>query len=103
MSEEINHHRRGFLGAAAMTIAAVQLDMRGCMAQQLTRAEVQLPIEGKAPALGGVTEWLNSKPLAVAGLRGKVVLVQFWTYTCINWLRTLPYVRAWAEKYKDQG
>ncbi len=103
MSGEINHDRRCFLGAAAMTIAAAQLDMTGCVMQQLTRAEAQLPIEGKAPALGSVTEWLNSQPLAAAGLRGKVVLVQFWTYTCINWLRTLPYVRAWAEKYRDQG
>ena len=51
----------------------------------------------------GATAWLNSPPLTAAGLRGKVVLVDFWTYTCINWLRTLPYVRAWAEKYKDQG
>src|SRR5512132_2851514 len=48
-------------------------------------------------------ERINSAPLTVAGLRGKVVLVEFWTYTCINWLRTLPYVRAWAAKYKDQG
>src|SRR5262249_15946927 len=60
-------------------------------------------IEGKAPALGSGTEWLNSQPFMADGLRGKVILVQFWTYTCINWLRTLPYVRAWAEKYKDQG
>ncbi len=63
----------------------------------------QLPIEGELPSLGSATEWLNSSPLTSAGLRGKVVLVDFWTYTCINWLRTLPYVRAWAEKYKDQG
>jgi thiol-disulfide isomerase/thioredoxin len=48
-------------------------------------------------------EWLNSPPLTPSTLRGKVVLVDFWTYTCINWLRTLPYIRAWAEKYKDQG
>ena len=47
--------------------------------------------------------WLNSPPLTASGLRGKVVLVDFWTYTCINWLRTLPYVRAWSEKYKDKG
>src|SRR5712675_1604885 len=47
--------------------------------------------------------WLNSPPLTAQSLRGKVVLVDFWTYTCINWLRTLPYVRAWAEKYKDKG
>src|SRR5262245_48941448 len=103
MSEEINHDRRGFLGTAAMTIAAAQLGMSGCVMQQLTRAAARLPIEGKLPALGGVTEWFNSQPLTAASLRGKVVLVQFWTYTCINWLRTLPYVRAWAEKYKDQG
>jgi thiol-disulfide isomerase/thioredoxin len=48
-------------------------------------------------------EWLNSPPLTASALRGKVVLIDFWTYTCINWLRTLPYVRAWAEKYRDQG
>ena len=48
-------------------------------------------------------EWLNSPPLTASALRGKVVLVDFWTYTCINWLRTLPYVRAWAQKYKDKG
>ena len=55
------------------------------------------------PSFTGAVEWLNSKPLTPAALRGKVVLVQFWTYTCVNWLRTLPYVRAWAEKYKDKG
>jgi thiol-disulfide isomerase/thioredoxin len=53
--------------------------------------------------LGGATEWLNSPALGAEQLRGKVVLVQFGTYTCINWLRTLPYVRAWAEKYGNQG
>jgi len=61
------------------------------------------PIEGAMPALSGATAWLNSPPLTVADLRGHVVLIDFWTYTCINWLRTLPYVRAWAEKYKEQG
>jgi len=66
-------------------------------------AASELPIEGEFPSLGGATGWLNSQPLTVDGLRGKVVLVQFWTYTCINWLRTLAYVRAWAEKYKDHG
>jgi thiol-disulfide isomerase/thioredoxin len=53
--------------------------------------------------LGGATGWLNSPPLTPAGLRGNVVLVGFWTYTCINWLRQLPYVRAWAGKYSGQG
>jgi thiol-disulfide isomerase/thioredoxin len=55
------------------------------------------------PSFAGAVEWLNSKPLTPAGLRGKVVLVQFWTYTCVNWLRTLPYVRAWSAKYEDKG
>jgi thiol-disulfide isomerase/thioredoxin len=63
----------------------------------------RLPVEGELPSLGSATEWLNSQPLTTAALRGKVVLIDFWTYTCINWLRSLPYVRAWAEKYKDQG
>src|SRR5436190_23817808 len=59
--------------------------------------------EGALPPFSGASGWLNSQPLTPADLRGKVVLVQFWTYTCINWLRTMPHVRAWAEKYKDQG
>ncbi len=70
---------------------------------QATPAVLNLPVEGKFPSLGGATGWLNSAPLTPAGLRGKVVLIDFWTYTCINWLRTLPHVRAWAAKYKDQG
>src|SRR5213596_1483539 len=66
-------------------------------------AEVHLPMEGELPSLGGATAWLNAPPLSAADLRGKVVLIDFWTYTCINWLRTLPYVRAWADKYRDHG
>jgi len=62
-----------------------------------------LPIEGNLPALTGVTEWLNSPPLMAESLRGKVVLVDFWTYSCINCLHALPHVREWAQKYKDQG
>jgi thiol-disulfide isomerase/thioredoxin len=58
---------------------------------------------GELGSLGTATEWLNSPPLTEAGLRGKVVLVEFWTYTCINWLRIQPYVRAWADKYRDRG
>ena len=62
-----------------------------------------LPIEGMLPSFAGATTWLNSPPLMPEALRGKVVLVDFWTYTCINWQRTEPYVRAWATRYKDQG
>ena len=61
------------------------------------------PINAAAQSFDGATTWLNSPPLGAAELKGKVVLVDFWTYTCVNWLRTLPYVRAWADKYKDQG
>ena len=60
-------------------------------------------MEGELPSLGGATAWLNAPPLSTADLRGKVILIDFWTYTCINWLRTLPYVRAWAEKYQEHG
>jgi thiol-disulfide isomerase/thioredoxin len=69
----------------------------------LHTASVRLPVEGELPSLGGATAWLNSPPLTVDDLRGNVVLVDFWTYTCINWLRQLPYVRAWAGKYSGQG
>jgi thiol-disulfide isomerase/thioredoxin len=62
-----------------------------------------LPVEGRLPGFEGATGWLNSSPLTPDGLAGKVVLVDFWTYTCINWLRTLAFVRAWSEKYRDRG
>src|SRR5687767_4907890 len=66
-------------------------------------APVRLPVEGELPPLDGATGWLNSPPLSVADLRGRVVVVGFWTYTCINWLRQLPYLRAWAAKYAGHG
>src|SRR5438034_10973078 len=68
-----------------------------------TRLVSNLPVEGHLPGFDGATGWLNSPPLTTEDLREKVVLVDFWTYTCINWLRTLGYVRAWSEKYADQG
>ena len=63
----------------------------------------QLPIEDTMPSLSDAVGWLNSPPVTMDTLKGKVVLVDFWTYSCINCLRTIPYIRAWAEKYKDQG
>jgi thiol-disulfide isomerase/thioredoxin len=96
MPEDIGYNRRRFLGATAIAMAAAQ---SGISSEKKTR----LTIEGKVPSLAGATEWLNSPPLTAAGLRGKVVLIDFWTYTCINWMRTLPYTRAWAAKYKPQG
>jgi len=94
-----------FLAALLVSAFGVPIDTltedKG-MVQQMTSA-AQLPSEGELRSLGNATEWLNSQPLTAADLRGKVVVIDFWTYTCINWLRTLPYVRAWAEKYKNQG
>jgi thiol-disulfide isomerase/thioredoxin len=69
----------------------------------LHTASVRLPVEGEMPAFGGATGWLNSPALTPAGLRGKIVVADFWTYTCINRLRQLPYVRAWAAKYASHG
>jgi hypothetical protein len=63
----------------------------------------EFPVEGTLPAFDGAIAWLNSKPLTPADLRGRVVLVNFGTYTCINWIRSLPYVRAWADKYVNLG
>ncbi|HSS08890.1 MAG TPA: hypothetical protein VLL25_03340, partial [Acidimicrobiales bacterium] len=70
---------------------------------RLAGEALALPVEGDLASFEGATGWLNSDPLTPEGLRGRVVVVDFWTYTCINWLRTLPYLRAWAEKYRDDG
>ena len=66
-------------------------------------ARPELPVEGDEPSFDAATTWLNSRPLSTSSLHGKVVLVQFWTYSCINWRRTLPYVRAWSLKYASAG
>jgi hypothetical protein len=69
----------------------------------MLRHRSEYPAEGDMPEFDGATAWLNSDPLTPAGLRGRVVLVSFGTYTCINWIRSLPYVRAWADKYAGRG
>ena len=89
------------VGAIAAPLDA--LAQETSVAYQARSAARQLPIEGAFPSLAGATAWLNSPPLTPADLRGKVVLLDVWTYTCINWLRAFPYVRAWADKYKDHG
>jgi thiol-disulfide isomerase/thioredoxin len=71
--------------------------------QKVAPAAVHLTLEGEFPSLDGALGWINSPPLAPADLRGKVVLVDFWTYTCINWRRTLPYLRAWDKRYRQLG
>lgn len=76
---------------------------RGAPVNQAPTDLANLPVEGFMPPLTGAVAWINSPPLTAEQLRGKVVVVDFWTYSCINCLRSIPYVRAWAEKYKDQG
>ena len=75
----------------------------GLGALAISAAAAPLPVEGTFAGFDGATTWLNGTPLTPQKLRGKVVLVDFWTYSCINCIRTLPYVRAWAERYRDQG
>ena len=96
MFEQINLSRRRFLGRAALTIGVVGSGM-------IATAKTRSGEKGELASLVGETTWLNSQPLTPAELDGKVVLVDFWTYSCINWRRQLPYLRAWAEKYKDHG
>ena len=88
-------NRRGFLRTAAITLAAA--------VPPTSTSRLALTDEGSMPDLGGAIGWLNSAPLNARSLRGKVVLVDFWTYTCINSLRPLPYVKSWAAKYKEAG
>jgi thiol-disulfide isomerase/thioredoxin len=92
MTRDIDHERRRFLATAAATMAAANLST-------VETAEANVPRE--LAALFGAAEWLNSPRLTPSSVAGKVVLVDFWTYTCINWLRTLPYLRAWAKKYRQ--
>src|SRR5690242_14238069 len=64
---------------------------------------LHLPVGSHRPGFTGATRWLNSPPLTESDVRGKVVLVDFGTFTCINWIRTLPYIRAWHDRYRDYG
>jgi len=73
------------------------------MMESHAKAAGDLPVEGEVPSFAGAALWLNSPPLTPEGLRGKVVMVDFWTYSCINCLRALPYVKGWYDKYKDHG
>ena len=95
--------RRRFFGMAALSLAAAWIGTRDSVLRLITVEPFRVSGASDLASLGRATAWLNSAPLTAADLRGKVVLVDFWTYTCINWLRTLPYVRAWAAQYKDQG
>jgi thiol-disulfide isomerase/thioredoxin len=89
--------------AATASAPPRRLGLLRSLAHRLAGARPALPVEGRLAPFAGATGWLNSPPLTPEGLRGRVVLVDFWTYTCVNWLRTLPYVRAWAAKYAAAG
>src|SRR5580765_2817683 len=96
-------HRWLVVVALVAGVSIVCLQEEVGMTPHPTPAAGHLPDEGGFPSLAGAIEWINSPPLTPAGLRGKVVLVDVWTLTCINWLRTEPYIRAWAARYKDKG
>ncbi len=92
----------GSAGGAAMAPKR-RTGLLRSIAHRLAGDTIELPVEGRLPSFDRATGWLNSEPLTPEGLRGRVVLVDFWTYTCVNWLRTLPYLAAWAAKYEDAG
>ena len=95
MADAIDHKRRRFLGMAGTIIAAAHVGL-----YRVVNGQIGGPRD--LAAIEHATDWLNSPRLSRSGLAGKVVLVDFCTYTCINWLRTLPYIRAWADKYRHQ-
>src|SRR5262245_23152992 len=108
MSGKIDHRRRQFVGTLAAGAVAQLVGSGPAGAWPIKENPVKRFVAQSQPesilaSLARATEWLNSRPLSAESLRGKVVLVQFWTYTCINWLRTLAYVRAWANKYESSG
>jgi thiol-disulfide isomerase/thioredoxin len=94
MFEPAKFDRRSFLGGVALAATAAQFGVARSAEAKPSKAMRSLDV---------ATTWLNSRPLSAHDLLGKVVLIDFWTYTCINWRRQLPFVRAWAEKYKDHG
>jgi thiol-disulfide isomerase/thioredoxin len=103
MFAEPRHDRRRFFGMIALSLAGAWIGTRDSVMHMITGKPFQVSSASDVASLRRATAWLNSAPLTAADLQGKVVLVDFWTYTCINWLRTLPYVRAWAARYKEQG
>jgi thiol-disulfide isomerase/thioredoxin len=96
------HNRRRFFGLAALSLAGAWIGTRDSV-QLIMMKPFRPSGASDLASLGRATAWLNSSAMTVADLQGKVVLIDFWTYTCINWLRTVPYVRTWAARYREQG
>ena len=90
-------------GMERRTFLASLLALSAGQVPGIASAAPSLHDHGNAPEFSGIDQWLNSPPLTMAGLRGKVVLIDFWTYACINCLRTLPHINRWAATYRDQG
>jgi cytochrome c biogenesis protein CcdA/thiol-disulfide isomerase/thioredoxin len=107
--EKINPQKAGAPGGSMMAMSNSTMAMSNtkadghAMMMSAAKAAGNLPVEGEIPSFAGATLWLNSPPLTPESLRGKVVVVDFWTYSCINCLRALPYVESWYQKYKDHG
>src|SRR5580698_1206505 len=107
--DKINPQTTGAPGGAMMAMSNSTMAMSNtktdehAMMMSAAKPAGNLPVEGEIPSFAGATLWLNSPPLTPESLRGKVVVVDFWTYSCINCLRALPYVESWYEKYKDHG
>ena len=102
MAKKIKYLTFGLIISVALGCAITSLNNSSSM-QHNNPSVISLPIEGELPSLSSATGWINTKQLSAADLRGKVVLINFCTYSCVNWLRTLPYIRSWAAKYKIQG
>jgi thiol-disulfide isomerase/thioredoxin len=101
MYNKIKH--KLLMGAATITLAATEPGSFTGAQSTSTELSNRVSVTQELGSLQNATGWINSKPLTRKEIQGKVVLIDFWTYTCINWLRTLPYVRAWAKKYESQG
>src|ERR1700733_15312890 len=107
--DKINPQNAGAPGGSMMAMSNSTMAMSNtkadghAMMMSAAKPAGNLPVEGEIPSFAGATLWLNSPPLTAEGLRGKVVVVDFWTYSCINCLRALPYVESWYQKYKDHG
>lgn len=104
MIKGINYDRHRFLGIVVMTVAVFAVTIDFSKPYSINAKSSHMHLHGsELSSLEMANAWINSQPLASSDLKGKVVLVEFGTYTCINWIRTLPYVRAWSQKYKDKG
>jgi thiol-disulfide isomerase/thioredoxin len=97
----MNVSRRHFIGAGAVALAAAGIGLG--WAKRPSTGTLLLSSEGHIPSFDGASAWLNSSPLTPADVSGKTILLQFWTFTCVNWTRTLPYVHAWADRYGEDG